>query len=251
MHLDSMGALGITPPNDPLETNRPSILESHIMSNISNRHNINRFVSGKSEPLAGQRLAKVGYKSTDKTPAKFPSVCASVPPLGDRDILPHIDALLPHIRTFLEGVQDRVVRSLYESSGGLLSSVSDSEISVSACIAYLASEGAGGKLSAELISFWFEEQMKDNLTVVFADKLGFPELTAENMVTISQHLNAYKALFCALPGTKNAPTRVQCENLRKVMNVCGADTDVGVKVSARISELLKETSKPVFELLDF
>ena len=221
------------------------------MSVISNRHQINLFVSGKSEPLSGQRLAKVGYKSTKQTPAKFPSICVSVPHLSDEEIQGNISALLPHIKSYLADVQDKVIRSLYESSGGTKTLVSDDEISVSACVGYLMSEGAGGKLSAELIEHWFDTEMKDNLTVVFADKLGFSELNDDQMETVGKYLASYRALFSQVSATKNAPSKAQCENLRKVLEVAATETDVGEKVAARLAELLKEPTQKVAQLLDF
>ena len=221
------------------------------MSNISNRHQINLFVSGKSEPLSGQRLAKVGYKSSKTQAAKFPSVCVSVPPLEDEQITGDLTALLPHLKEYLYGVQDKVIRSLYESSGGAKSAVTDDEISVSACIGYLMSEGAGGKLSAELIEHWFDTEMKDNLTVVFADKLGFSELNDDQMETVGKYLASYRALFAQVSATKNAPSKAQCENLRKVLEVAATETDVGEKVAARLNELLKEPTQKVAQLLDF
>ena len=221
------------------------------MSIISNRHQINLFVSGKSEALTGQRLAKVGYKSTSKTPAKFPSICVSVPPIADEEIQGNISALLPHVKAYLADVQDKVIRSLYESSGGTKTLVSNEEISVSACIGYLMSEGAGGKLSAELIEHWFDTEMKDNLTVVFADKLGFSELNDEQMETVSCYLASYRALFAQVSATKNAPSKAQCENLRKVLEVAATETDVGERIANRLAELLKEPTQKVAQLLDF
>ena len=49
------------------------------MSNISNRHTVNPFISGKSEALVQQRLCKVGYKKTKDCPNPLPSICVSVP----------------------------------------------------------------------------------------------------------------------------------------------------------------------------
>jgi len=53
---------------------------------ISNRHPLNPFTSGASQALAGQRLAKIGYKSSKTAPARYPSVCASIPPIDSAEV---------------------------------------------------------------------------------------------------------------------------------------------------------------------
>ena len=90
------------------------------MSNVSNVHDVIPFVAGKSAALTGQRLARVGYKSTAKNPAKFPSVAVSVPFLSDDSLRENMDSLLPYIKGMMEKTQDDVIRSLYESKDGSL-----------------------------------------------------------------------------------------------------------------------------------
>ncbi len=100
------------------------------MSNVSNVHDVIPFVAGKSAALSDQRLAKVGYKSSAKNPAKFPSVAVSVPFLSDDSLRENMDSLLPYIKGMMEKTQDDVIRSLYESKDGTLKIVQDHEISV-------------------------------------------------------------------------------------------------------------------------
>ena len=100
------------------------------MSHFPSTHLVTAFDSAKSQALSGQRLAKIRYKTTAKQAAKFPSVCVSVPPLDDAEIMENLPALKVHIRAMLEAAQDGVIRSLYEVSDGKLSSVQDQDISV-------------------------------------------------------------------------------------------------------------------------
>lgn len=86
---------------------------------ITNRHSVVPFTAGESKPMTGQRLAKVGYKSTKKNPARFKSVCVSVPEIPENNIRSELDRLIPHVRTMLENAQDGIIRSLYESREGI------------------------------------------------------------------------------------------------------------------------------------
>jgi hypothetical protein len=164
------------------------------MSNVSSAHDVVPFVAGKTNPLTDQRLAKVGYKSTVKNPAKYPSIAVSVPMILDADIVDNTEQLLPYFRNMLEGIQDSVIRSLYESKEGELSVVTDSDISIKACIAFLESEAAGDRLKKEHIEAWFDRVCADNTYTLIAEKLGFTgdELTEAQDCVIKKHVKTYK-----------------------------------------------------------
>jgi hypothetical protein len=219
--------------------------QESIMSNVSNRHNVNPFVAGKSQALINQRLAKVGYKSSKKTPAQFPSVCVSVPKIEPGQFQGEtLISALPHIVEFFSGVQDKVIRSLYESASGNLTSVSDDEIGLQSCINFLEAESIGNRFSAEFIEKWFDSQVKENLTVVIADKLGFDELNDDQMVTIGKHLAGYRALFAGLAGKNVFYQPTQVSGLIRALEVSSADDEVSEKLLKKLNEM-----KPVEELL--
>lgn len=216
------------------------------MSNFSTSHLVTRFDSKKSQALSGQRLAKVGYKTTAKTPAKFPSVCASVPFLAQDAIAENIPALMGHIRTMLENAQDGVLRSLYESSGGLLSQVTDSDISIAACIGFLDAESQGSRLTKEFIEAWFADSVQEYLVAIIAEKLGYDgELTPEQDATIIRHVNGYKGLYASLAGGKTMLQDNQINSLRKVLELVDSD-DTSVKLLARLNAM---QNKPKIEEL--
>lgn len=216
------------------------------MSNISNRHNVLPFVSGISAALSGQRLAKVGYKQTkvmadrgEKAPA---SICVSIPPLAAEQIMDNIQALLPHISNFLEGVQDSVIRSIYEGRKYALDSVSDEEISVQACISYLSATTESSRWSKEYIEAWFDKVLGDNLTVVIAEKLGFELETQEQVDVVQKHLNGYKGLFSSLAGKSASINPAQISGLRRALDVCSLDSESDMitgRVIARLDEMEK------------
>jgi len=218
------------------------------MSNVSNRHAITRFVAGESKPLATQRLAKIGYKPRGKTPAKFKSVCASLPMIQAEEVTPHITALLPFIGNMLETAQDGIIRSLYESSGGILSDISDEQLSVPACIAYLSAKAAGDRLSEESITAWFSAECADNLAVVIAEKAGFDLSTPEQMETVNAKVDIHKKILTMIAGKNVILTEQQKTVIRNCIKF-GANTDsgIGLKISDKFDALC---AAPVDQLQD-
>ena len=218
------------------------------MSNISNRHTVQLFEAGKSEALTGQRLAKVGYKSSKTSPAKFPSICVSVPFVDTDDVKGNISRLMPYIKEMISNAQDGIIRSLYESSHGALSNVSDDDISVNSVINFLEAEQSGGRLTKEFLENWFDSQVKTNLTVVIADKLGFDLSTDEQEVTVEKHVKVYRDLISSLSGGKTILTTVQMNGVERALEVSSVDDEVKDKLVNRIKKM-KEQPK-MEELLE-
>jgi hypothetical protein len=214
------------------------------MSVVSDRHSIVPFVAGKTAAFTDQRLCKVGYKSTAKNPAAFPSVAVSVPFIADADILERVERLIPHVRVFLGDVQDKIVRSLYESSDGALTSVHDDEISVSQCIAFLETESNGGRLTKESVYSWFDSEVKDNLSVVIADKIG-AELESS---VVAQKLHAYREVIGSLSNAQTLLQPAQIKSVRSVLGLCAESGEIGAKLIARLDSM--ENVKPIAELLE-
>lgn len=214
------------------------------MSHFPSTHLVTAFDSAKSQALSGQRLAKIRYKTTAKQAAKFPSVCVSVPPLDDAEIMDNLPALKVHIRAMLEAAQDGVIRSLYEVSEGKLSSVQDQDISVLACIGYLNAESEGGRLTKETIDAWFEGNLAEYVTALIVEKLSYGEdLTPEQEHTVSRHVKGYKDMYSALAGGKTIYQPNQIASLRRVLGLVDS-SEVGEKLEARLIGML---SKPKME----
>lgn len=218
------------------------------MSHFSTAHTVTKFDAKKSQALSGQRLAKIRYKTTANQSAKFPSVCVSVPFIGADEIdnTVTISKLLPHIRAMLENAQDGVIRSLYESKEGSLTQVTDSDISIDACISYLDAESQGSRLTKEFISAWFNESMQDYVTALIVEKLGYDDSMSEEQVnTVSRHVNGYRDLYASLAGGK---TVLQDKQIASLLNVLGlVDSDeTSEKLKAR---LVAMSQKPKIEEL--
>jgi hypothetical protein len=215
-----------------------------IMSNVSDRHTVVPFVSGETKALSGQRLAKVGYKDRGARKAAYPSIAVSVPHVVSASIAEHLQSLLPHIGTLVENTQDAIIRSLYESSDGTLSSVSDADISVRACINFLEAESNGSRLTADRIRSWFDAELRENLSVYVAEKLNIPN---QADATVQQKCNVYRDTFAALSGKTVFMQPATLKSLESALALCIDDAaDVARKISAKIAAL---SQTPVNELL--
>jgi len=194
------------------------------MSNISNRHNVLPFTSGESKALSGQRLCKVGYKSSATKPAMFPSVCVSVPFISTADIKENLNALLPHVQEYLGTMQDKIVRALYERSEGQLTSVSDEELSIPAITAYLEAESTGGKLSGEYLKSWFDESLSTAVQLIICEKTGMDGSTPEQVLKIEQATKGLRGLIeqFAAPNITFSP--VQRTQLKNVLSLVPDDS---------------------------
>jgi hypothetical protein len=215
------------------------------MSNVSGRHLVQPFKAGKSEALSSQRLSRVGYKSTVKNPAKFPSVCASVPVIPSQDIILSVDKMVDHIRTMLENAQDGIFRSLYESSDGKLEAVHDSELDIASCIAFLDAEATGDRLTKARIEAWFDAEISDNLLVTIAEKMGVEDI--EN-AAVTKHAKIYRDVLSMLAGGKTILNEKQIKGCRYAINLATSEDDVSVKLLARLKAM--ESPKSMEELLD-
>lgn len=231
-----MGVAIFSVPLRGFATNLSKVIQ---MSNVSNVHDVVPFVAGKTTALTGQRLAKVGYKTTVKNPAKFASVAVSVPPISTSEVSDNTEQLMPYIVSMLEGVQDNVIRSLYEGKDGKLTQVTDSDISIQACIAFLESEAAGDRLKKEHIESWFDRVCKDNTFTLIAEKLGYTsdELTEEQIATVEKHVKVYRDILSMLSGGRTVLTPVQIKSCRTVIEVSEDESGIGQKLLLKLKNM--------------
>jgi len=222
------------------------------MSNVSNRHPLKPFTAG-DKPLTGQRLAKVGYKTSKKTPAKFASVAVSVPQIEVSDVQDNILRLLPYIGTMLENAQDGIIKGLYESASGKCIDISDADISVSACIGYLAAEAAGDRLTKEAIESWFDSELSENLFASIAEKLRFVDadgaITEDQEVVVKKHLKVYRTVLSMLAGGKTLLGEKQILNCKSALTLAPNENDAMVtRLNARLTAM--EKPKSMEEMLE-
>lgn len=226
------------------------------MSNVSNVHDVKLFKAG-DKALSGQRLAKVGYKSTKKAKAKYPNVAVSVPPIELGSISDEQRVQLnPYLVRILEDAQDGIIKSLYESKDGTLKTVRDEEISVDACIGFLKAESEGNRLTLELIGQWFDSELSESLMVVLAEKLGFIpsdtqdgadiELTADQTTVVDKHLRVHKELFSSLAGGATILAEKQIKGLKNALQYADERSLIAGKLMGRLESMERKTSEEFF-----
>ena len=214
------------------------------MSIISDRHSVVPFIAGKSVAFETQRLAKIGYKSSKNKPAEFPSVCVSIPVLADWTENQNL-RLRPYIVQFVQDTQDKVIRSLYESSAGSLQSIGNDEINMEQILSFLAAESTGDRLTKEKIHAWFDSEVCENLTVVICEKL---KTENPEELRVTQLLKGYRDLFSSLSKDTGALQDAQIKGLRRAIEVSASDSDVSVRLDAKLEKM--ENRPAMVDLLE-
>lgn len=214
------------------------------MSIVSNTHDVVNYDPKKSSAFTGQRLAKITYKTDKESGTKKDSKCVSIPMVASEAITASIDKLMPHLVTYMQDVQDKIIRGLVDSGK---ETVHDDEISVAACIEFLDSESTGGRLTKEMISSWFDSTLADKLTVAFADKLGVSDTpTADDEAKITAAITQYKDKFSSLAGGKTSYSPEIADRLQKALSFAPDGDELAGKFSVRL-EKMKEI--PAIDLL--
>lgn len=112
-----------------------------------------------SSAMDGQRLVRLIAKGKSKSPNLSESLCVSIPVMTAEIVAEHIDSLLPYVVGMVQGVQDKIIRSVRVETGK--SEIADSEFDIKAVLVYLAENGEGETLTAEFIREWFIEDYTD------------------------------------------------------------------------------------------
>ncbi len=201
------------------------------MSTISDRHTFVPFISGKSEAFTGQRLGKVGYKT--KTGKK--SVCVSIPVLSD-DSVNAIAAAFPlDQRKRIEGFQDDLIRTLYESDPAPESIMSD-QIDESAILSYLTSLSEGNRLTAERIGVWFENSLS------WIDPILIVMYSTSDPKILETRRAAWKTQFVAITG-KNIAVDSTLQKLLDMLTAAPEDDSMAMRIADYILDVMKEREK--------
>lgn len=128
------------------------------MSIISNTHTFVK-LERNTAPLHGQRLSRLIAKA-DRN-GKYPSpnlsesLAVSVPMVEDMEVVDAIDTLLPHIKGWIQGVQDALIREFRIEHGR--NEVPEDAFSVAACVAWLDENAKGDRVTKEYLAEWFAE----------------------------------------------------------------------------------------------
>jgi hypothetical protein len=186
----------------------------------------------------GLRTVKCLYKSSSGKN----NVCALVAPLSVDEINEKWESLMPHFVEFLQGEQDKLVKSLHTSDSAVFSA---SQIDLQAVINKLSEERISGRLNKEVLETWFNSELADSLTVLFADKLGISEEpTQAEADKLDSFIAVYKSKFAGLASNMVTYQVEECDKLLVALDKCEVDTGSDL-IAARITERLEKMKNPV------
>lgn len=212
------------------------------MSNVSSFHSIQSY-SGKESALSGQRLITVTFKTDKETGIKPESKCVSVPLVADSfgtEIIDNWELVQKHVYGFFADIQDKIVR---ESVIDGKDQVHENEIGLFSCLDYLNQVSSGGRLSKEVLSNWFSEEVEPVLATVLCEKLGVvnssPTVQQEKVLT--QTLKRFEQWICSLAGTKTLFGNDTILQLEKCFSLVGSSPLLD-KLNAKLIEMKKQNS---------
>lgn len=189
----------------------------------------------KHAPTAsdGNRIAKCLYRSDNKEARTNSYV--EVPSFTEAEVTDQLVVLMPHLITYLETVQDGIIKGYHTSS---YTEVFESAIKLNAVIDKLESAGEG-RLNKEQVFSWFDETMKDSLTVAFADKMGLSDEPSEaEEERLTAIVDAYRTKLGALAGGKSRFMPEECVRLQQAIDVAEADeTPLGARFMQRLEKM--------------
>lgn len=225
------------------------------MSIIDNAAHTVSSYDGKNKAFTGQRLAKFTWKTVqDKNSplynVKRDSKCVSLPLVTGDDIASNLLALMPHVQSYLHGVQDKIIREQLEAGSNVLHITSES-VSVAAICEYLESSDESGRMTKETVGAWFDETVSEQLALALALKLGVSEVpTDAESAKILAVVDAFKSKIASLAGGKTAYEPKVCTSLISALELAPAGDVLAVRFTTRLNKMIAD-SKAGDELLAY
>jgi|SRR6267378_245414 len=231
------------------------------MSNIdTNTNTVVAYVSGKTQALSGQRLASFNWKigTNEKDPKNYgvkrASKAVSVPRVESEEITGNLEVLMPHIRSFIEGIQDKIMRDMLEESPDTLH-VGNKEIGIVACLEYLEDSGGDskGRLTKESVGIWFDASIADRLMLALADKMGPSSDSTAGVKQIEALVGEFRNKIAGLAGGKTQYPVKLAESLKKVVGLVPESSEdvLATRFIARLDKMIamKEISVSLYDAL--
>lgn len=184
---------------------------------------ITAYTPGKSG-IVGYRTVPVTFKTDKKEGSKTfgikrDSVAASLPVISKDAIVSNISVLVECVKAWCEDTQDKIVRECVLAGK---SSIEANEIDLAAIAAFMRESMTSGRLSGEMLTDWFTEQMEPMLTDTLAKKLGITEQSEPALHTkLETMVTVYKTKLVALASGRTKYDKPEALQLIKAFEVCG------------------------------
>lgn len=184
--------------------------------------------------IAGSRVVKCLYQKSSSQASSY--VRVPTKHLTEELILERIAELTPYVLTFLQDVEDSMIKA--DHKAGLLSVYTES-LSLDKLIERLEAAEQGARLNKEKIEAWFDDCIAEDLVTFFAAKMNISnEPTEDELAKLALVLGAYKKKFASLASGKTFIKEADCIAMAKVIQECGAgDSLIGSRFIARLDKM--------------
>jgi hypothetical protein len=156
--------------------------------------------------------------------------------LTEEVIVERVSEISPYILGWLQGMENETIKK-YHSDGG--TQVFIAGLTFDNLIERLEESEAGSRLNKEKIVAWYNEHLLDNLTTLFAEKMGLTEQSGEaELLKLELVLNAYRDKFSTLAGGKAFIKEADCQAMIAVITGAGAEsTVIGSRFISRLTKM--------------
>lgn len=174
--------------------------------------------------IDGTRIIKCLYQVNSKTGKKVAEnsyVRISTKHLTEEIIVDKVIELAPYILNFLEDKENEMIRN--DHKNGILN-VFIASLGLDKIINKLDLDEAGSRLTKERVEVWFKAEVLDDLTILFATKLGLDDNSSEEeLEKLDMILDCYKKKFISLASNKVLIKEEDCSSMINVIKSCEAE----------------------------
>ena len=199
----------------------------------------------------GTRIVKCLYQVNKETKKKLhENVYVRVPVdhITESVILDHFEDLSQYFISFLQGVEDKMIKAQH-SSGGVERIYTDG-LTLAKLIDQLEISELGARLNKVQIEAWFDKEIGEHLAILFAGKLGIDDQsTVDDLAKLEAILAAYKNKFAALASPKCVLDPDDCDRMSQVISSVERETGSKSSLGDRFLVKLEKIKNRDEELL--
>jgi len=200
--------------------------------------------------IEGTRIVKMLYQVSPKTGKKLAEnsyVRVSCKHLTEEMILARISELTPYFLSYMQSIENQVVRD-YHIRG--LGRISTGNLSIDKIIDRLDASETSSRLSKDMIAKWFDADIAESLAELIASKLGIDENSSDDQIgKLELVLGAYKIKFESLSNPKGYINEADCESLIGVIRKASAENSLlGNRFIAKLESMSKKQDEILLSL---
>lgn len=193
----------------------------------------------------GMRLVKCLYKTNLKTGNVAGENSYIIVPeshLSEEVVIAEVATLAPYISAYLQEQEDKIIKEAHKNKS---IGFSDAFLSVAKILEALDASGQGNRLNKDKIESWYNSDMKEQLLVAFADKMGLSDTPSDEEITrLSEISEVYKAKYASLASGKTLYKKEEAELLIKALTVTGAgENGIGARFVTRLEGMKTHKSE--------